>query len=228
MSAVELYQAESEGQMALGLKFNRTDISLAELLQVWQPLCDDEAIHKMYGLNNHAPCRGCLHNCCNTPYVIPDLISFKKTARYYHLDYPVFIANFFQPAKVAAGILKIQSDPCVFLQDNICAIYPIRSLICRFYLCSFLLGDTEQLVYSLAWTGSAATQVFAEKNGFSNESAGQGVTGFDLLFRRLISDYRYEPVLDLFLQADSYDDIPLEPFLKLVPSFTANNPAKRL
>ncbi len=187
--------------------------TLEDLLDAWQPLCDDERLYKLYAQNQHRECRGCTVNCCNTAYVIPDLIAFKKMAKFTGLDYPEFIARYFQKDKLRVGLLRMQPDPCIFLQDNICTIYPLRSLICRFYLCCKVAGDTEQLIYSLSWTGAVATQLFVEKLGLLPDSSGYGLSSFDMMFKKLIEDYRYDHNVKLFMNAREYSDIPLAPFI---------------
>ncbi|MDD2373605.1 MAG: YkgJ family cysteine cluster protein [Syntrophomonadaceae bacterium] len=195
------------------VRVNDNRATLQDLLDAWQPLCDDERLYKLYAQNQHMACRGCTVNCCNTAYVIPDLIAFKKMAKYTGLDYPGFIARYFQEDKLKVGLLRMQPDPCIFLQDNICTIYPLRSLICRFYLCCKVAGDTEQLIYSLSWTGATATQLFVEELGLLTGSSEQGLSSFDIMFKKLIEDYRYDPNVKLFMQAGEYSDIPLAPFM---------------
>ncbi len=195
------------------VRVNDNRATLQDLLDAWQPLCDNERLYKLYAQNQHRECRGCTVNCCNTAYVIPDLIAFKKMARFTGLDYPEFIARYFQRDKLEVGLLRMQPDPCIFLQDKICTIYPLRSLICRFYLCCQISGDTEQLVYSLSWTGATATQLFVEELGLLAGSSEQGLSSFDMMFRKLIEDYRYNPNIKFFMQAGEYSDIPLAPFI---------------
>ncbi|MGR6835140.1 YkgJ family cysteine cluster protein [Syntrophomonas erecta] len=212
-SRIEVYQAEENGRLSIGIRVHSDDASLADLLEVWQPLCDDTRIFKSYGVNNHSACRGCTNNCCNTAYVIPDLISFKKMAAYLKSDYPSFINRYFQAEKVSRGLLRMVPEPCIFLKERICEIYPVRSLICRFYLCSPLLGDTEQLIYSITWTGITATLLFAQGRGLIPPLTGNGITSFDRLFINLFTEYRSDPKVELFLKAKNYEDIPLKPFI---------------
>jgi Fe-S-cluster containining protein len=183
-----------------------------DLLDAWQPLCDDQSIFKQYAEGNYALCKGCQLNCCSTAYVIPDLVSFRKMAASLNMEYSDFIARFFQQEKRDVGLLRLQPNPCVFLQDNICTIYPVRSLICRFYICCNILGDTEELIYKIAWTGAAATQVFAEKMGLI-QSNRSGSSSFDRLFTNLVEEYRESEGVYSFLQAREYQDIPLHHFL---------------
>lgn len=208
--AVEIYLDTEAGREGLGLRING-EATVQDLLDAWQPLCDDHTIFKSYAAGNYASCKGCLQNCCATAYVIPDLVSFRKMAALKGLDYAEFIARYFQPEKKSAGLLRMLPDPCVFLNDSICTIYPVRSLICRLYICTPLLGDTEQLIYEIAWTGAAATQIFARENGLLPVGNG-AATSFDQLFINLLEEYCHHPAVDIFLQAADYDQIPLSLF----------------
>jgi Fe-S-cluster containining protein len=210
---VEVYNATENGKLGLGVRINGP-ASVQDLLDVWQPLCDDQTIFKQYAADNHDLCKGCRLNCCSTAYVIPDLIAFKKMAILLNLDWADFVARYFQSEKREVGLLRLQPNPCVFLQDNFCSIYAIRSLICRFYLCSPLLGDTEELIYKIAWTGAAATQIFAEEQGLIAGN-GSGSSSFDRLFTGLLEEYRGNAGVASFLQAQNYEDVPLHYFLPM-------------
>jgi len=214
MSKVEVYQTIEDGIVKLEAKVHDPKANVADLLEAWQPLCDDELIFKAYGQDNHSACKGCPNNCCSTAYVIPDLISFRSMAAQLHMTEPEFIERWFDQDKYALGLLKIKSNPCVFLQESICNIYPLRSLICRFYICSDLTFDTEQLIYSIAWSGAAATQIYAQQQGYLPAPALGGYTSFDRIFVDLVEAYRELPGVKSFLLADSYQDVPLKHFLK--------------
>jgi len=213
ISKVEICCGEKDETHGIKVHINDDNATLQDLLDAWQPLCDDEKLRKLYAEGQHHACRACTVNCCNTAYVIPDLIAFKKMAALNRLDYPQFVARYFQQEKLKAGLLRMQPNPCIFLQNNLCTVYPVRSLICRFYLCCKLAGETEQLIYSLSWTGAAATQLFAEERGLLQTSPEYGLTSFDLMFKELIEDYRHDLNVQLFMQAGEYSDIPLAPFI---------------
>lgn len=208
---VELYQEMENGKPAVGIRING-EANLKDLLDAWQPLCDDATIYKQFASDNYSVCRGCKVNCCNTAYVMPDLIAVKKMADYLRTDYRSLIATYMQTDKTEAGVLQMKL-PCAFLQEGICSIYPVRSLICRFYICTDILGPTQQLIYSVTLTGIAAACVWAEQEGLvqSNSSRGQG--SFDVMLKRLIEEYRSHEQVKLFLNADNYEDIPLQPFM---------------
>ncbi len=214
MNRIEIYQGTENGQAGIGINVKDKSATLADLLDAWQPLCDDTGIYKLYGDNHFAVCKGCQTNCCNTAYVIPDIIAFKKMAALKNLDYGSFIAGCFDREKVAAGLLRMQPDPCIFLSNNICTVYSCRSLICRFYVCARMLGATEQLIYTLAWTGITALQIFAEQNALIKTNSKVSLSSFDLMFKKLIEEYRNKPQVELFLQAHEYEQIPLGPFLE--------------
>lgn len=224
MNNIEVYNAVENGTLGVGIRVNGP-ATVQDLLDVWQPLCDDQSLYKQYAQGNYALCKGCQLNCCSTAYVIPDLISFKKMASSLELDHTAFIARYFHREKLDLGLLRLQPNPCVFLQNNICSIYKVRSLICRFYLCSHLLGDTEEMIYKIAWTGAAATQVFAEEKGLIPRVGAGALSSFDRLFVRLLEEYRSSEGVKIFLQAQDYRDIPLHYFLpagKEVSSYAYN------
>jgi Fe-S-cluster containining protein len=213
MSKVEIYSGTENDKTGIGIRIIDKKASVADLLDGWQPLCDDDRLFKPYGNSNYSTCKGCIRNCCKTAYVIPDLIAFKKIAGYLGCNYQEFLNMYFDVEKTRLGLLRIRPNPCIFLENNICTIYPIRALICRFYLCSHLLGETEQLIYSITFAGIAATQRFAEKNKLVNTNITNGLSSFDMLFTNLINEYHNSSKVDLFMQADDYNDIPLYPFL---------------
>jgi len=212
MDQLEVYNAVENGKLGIGIRVNGP-ASIQDLLDVWQPLCDDQSLFKQYAEGNYALCKGCQLNCCSTAYVIPDLISFRKMAVSLGVDEADFVSGYFQREKLKIGLLRLQPNPCIFLKNNICTIYAVRSLICRFYICSQLLGDTEELIYKIAWTGSAATQVYAERQGLIPAIGTGELSSFDRLFIRLLEEYRDSAAVQSFLQAGDYRDIPLQLFL---------------
>ena len=213
MSKVEVYYPNQEGVSEVCLRIRDESATLEDLLQAWQPLCDDSSLFKSFAPGNHAPCKGCTVNCCQSAYVIPDLIAFKRMAEGLHLSHRDFLSAYFQADKLAVGLPRMKPNPCIFLQNNICSIYPWRSLICRFYICTPLKGATEQLVYSLTWTGITATIVKLEEAGLLQPDPGAGMSSMDMLFNDLIVEYRDKPGVRLFMEADTYRDIALLPFL---------------
>ena len=103
MSRVEIYYSDCEPEIGVNIRIKHKDAVLEDLLDAWQPLCDDENIFKSYAQENHSSCKGCLINCCNTAYVIPDIISFKKMAHHLNLDYQEFLNTYFQKDKIDVG-----------------------------------------------------------------------------------------------------------------------------
>jgi hypothetical protein len=43
--------------------------------------------------------------------------------------------------------------------------------------------------------------------------SNRGQSSFDLLLQRLLNEYRSHEQVKLFLEAENYSDIPLQPFL---------------
>lgn len=212
MKKVEVYYCTEPTESGMAIRIKDKSATVQDLLDAWQPLCDDETVYKSYAPDNFSVCRGCLINCCNTAYVMPDLIAFKKMAAHLNLDYHDFLTGYFQSDKRAAGLLKMKS-PCIFLQDNICTIYTIRALICRFYICTQLMGTAEQFIYSIAWTGTAAALLFARQNELLPDDETAARSSMDQMFIRLLQEYQNNPNVLLFFQADDYNEIPLLPFL---------------
>ncbi len=213
MPKVEVYYRDSEPEPGISLRIRDKSASVEDLLEAWQPLCDDETLFKAFAQDNYSMCRGCTTNCCNTAYVIPDIISFKQMAYHLHLSHDEFLQSYFQKEKLAVGLPRMKPDPCIFLKDNMCTIYPLRSLICRFYVCTRLSGPVEQFIYSLTWTGITAAILYAEKNGLLQTQPAAGLSSMDILFKGLIEEYRYNPNVQLFMNAEEYSDIPLLPFI---------------
>lgn len=213
MSKIEVYQSQENGKIVMGVKVLDKTASLQDLLDVWQPLCDDTLIHKEYAPGFHDVCKGCSVNCCDTAYVIPDIIAFKRISGLLGIEHGEFISNYFQQEKLAAGLLRLEPNPCIFLKHKICSIYEVRSLICRFYICTPLQGETEELIYKISWAGAAATQLYAEKQGLIARNQNASLSSFDLLFYNLLNDYRNTDMVQAFLQANDYADIPLALFL---------------
>jgi len=52
-----------------------------------------------------------------------------------------------------------------------------------------------------------------EELGLLPDSLGQSLSSFDMMFKKLIEDYRYDPNIELFMKAREYRDIPLTPFI---------------
>lgn len=208
---IRVYYCHQAGNEGLALDIDPS-ANLMDLLNAWQPLCDQSVYHKKYASGPDQSCRACLHNCCDTAYVIPDLIAFKKMARHIGCDYESLAAQYFEAEKRAIGLLRIKPNPCLFLQDRMCTIYPIRTLICRFYLCVNLRGDTEELIYRISSLGMAATHIFAREKGLLGYRQGP-ISSMDRLFLRLFDEYEGDPLLVYFLKAEDYAEIPLRPFL---------------
>ncbi|MGE5380049.1 MAG: YkgJ family cysteine cluster protein [Methylocystaceae bacterium] len=199
-----------EQQTGLGLTVAGSENSAADLLDVWQPLCDDEKVYKQFAAGNHAACISCINNCCNTAYVTPDIISLRLMAKRYGLSLPDFAARFLDADKLALGI-PVLKRPCPWLTDDgRCDVYQIRSLLCRLYLCTPLEGQLEQLIYSLTLVGMIAT---IEELGADFQSPNQAMTSFDRLNLQEIKAWRTHPGVKAFRTAASYSELPLNLFL---------------
>jgi len=197
-------------QSGLRLLIDGGSHTVADLLQLWQPLCDDERIYKQFAANQHAACVSCINNCCNTAYVTPDIIAVRKMALQAGLSLPDFAQRWLDADKLALGI-PVLPQPCPWLSaTGRCEIYEARSLLCRFYLCTPLAGELEQLIYSLTLVGMVAT---ARELGLSTPDAGMSMTSFDRLNLETMFSWKDHPGVEAFLHANSYQEVPLKIFL---------------
>jgi len=186
------------------------DATLADLLEVWEPLSDEPGVGRKYAPGSDS-CRGCVNNCCNSAFVIPDLISFKAICRDQGVSPAEALQAHFDGESLQAGILRWKYGPCVFLRDRLCSVYRYRSLICRFYLCTNILGETEELIYSVVTAGIAALYTWMEERGLL-APARKGLTGYDQTMLDLIDRYRNHPGTREFLQAGSFSEVLLRAF----------------
>ncbi|MDO4540262.1 MAG: YkgJ family cysteine cluster protein [Syntrophomonadaceae bacterium] len=197
------------GQNAIRLEVNDASASLQELLDAWQPLCDDAGISKTYAAGHFAPCRACEQNCCLSADISPDLISLRRLAQGLDMSIAGFVAEYCRPDLLEHGLMKVRSQPCVFLHSNICAVYPRRTLLCRFYICAEMAGPTQELIYRISLLGAAAAHRYAREQGIIPAPVPHGLGGFDRAFLQLMEEHMAHAALDYFLQAENYSQIPL-------------------
>lgn len=212
IAKIEVYKAFEDGKLGLGVRAAGEPASLGDLLRAWEPLADDSLVGKKYAAQDGV-CRACTNNCCNAAFVIPDLISFKAMCQSTSGSPQEFIDRYFEQSRVKNGLARLKSGPCPFLTDRVCTIYRDRSLICRFYLCCNILGETEELIYSIVTCGITATTIWLQERGLLTAS-NSGMTGYDRAMLDLIEQYKNNPGTLAFFTAESYDDIPLGLFLK--------------
>lgn len=207
---VEVYKDYENGTLGLGVRVVDDEATVADLLEVWEPLSDDPGVSKRYD-SGRGSCRGCVNNCCNSAFVIPDLIAFKALCRETGVSAEESLERWFDPESRDAGILRWRYGPCIFLKERLCSIYRQRSLICRFYLCTNMLGETEQMIYSVVTAGISALYVWLEERGLITQ-VDRGLTGFDLALLDLVKEYRDHPGTMEFLKADGYHEVMLKAF----------------
>ena len=125
-----------------------------------------------------------------------------------------FARNYLDAEKLGITIPRLQTSPCIFLQEGLCTVYPVRTLICRFYLCTHILGETEEFIYTITLAGMAATQQYLAEAGLFDEQDGQvGLTDYEQHFLRFFGEYRGTRMVEAFLGARDYTEIPLSLFL---------------
>lgn len=213
-SKVSIEIREEAGQACIAAVIAGSGASLQDLLDAWQPLCSRDDLEKKYAPGGRGDCEGCANNCCNAAFIIPDLLAFKASARLLGAQEKDYIARYFDRSRLEQGLLRWSSEPCVFLENLRCGIYPCRALLCRFYLCSPMTGFTEELVYRISWAGAAATLVYARERGLLDPGSKAPRGSFDHLVQGLLEDYSRRAEIRCFFSARSYRDIPLAPFLK--------------
>ncbi|NLU50078.1 MAG: YkgJ family cysteine cluster protein [Syntrophomonadaceae bacterium] len=214
MARVRVYKGQENGKLGVGVKVLDEQATLADLLEAWQPLCDDTGIYKAYAAGNYAACKGCQVNCCKQAYVVPDLVALLKISSYLKISPAEFARDYLDTDKLALGIPRLRTSPCIFLREGVCSIYPVRTLICRFYLCTHILGETEELIYSITMAGMVATQAYLAQLGLVDlEAQAQGITSYEQSFLRFFDEYRDTGMVEAFLLARDYAGIPLQLFL---------------
>lgn len=208
MNPARLAIINEEGKAVIHLDILDSQANLQDVLDAWQPLCDDRTIYKTYARGHYDACRACTSNCCDAADVTPDLISFQKMAVTLKIDGLSLLQQYCDPVSRQEGLVRLKSGPCIFLHHKQCTIYPVRSLLCRFYICTELSASTQDLIYRVSLAGAAATQLFALEAGWLDEEV-RPKTGFDLMFWNYMYQARQHPAVRAFLQAADYRDIPV-------------------
>jgi hypothetical protein len=90
-----------------------------------------------YPKNVHFKCDQCALCCGDTPKKIRTILLLKTETDHISQKVLIKLNNFaekiegFEP--YAYRMKKTKDGKCVFLKDNLCSIYEVRPLICRFY-----------------------------------------------------------------------------------------------
>ena len=211
-SALNLYVAE-DGSIAVNLREVHS-ATLQDLLDCWQPLCDDPGIYKRYATGHYAACKACEQNCCGAADISPDLISLRRLSKGLGLSIPDFLTRFCEPDLLTHGLIKVQSNPCIFLRENICTVYPWRTLLCLFYICSEIEASAQELIYRCSLLGAAAAHRYAREQGLIPGAKPEGLGTFDRSFLTLMEQQMHHSAVDYFLSTDDYAAIPLRILLE--------------
>ncbi|MEM3704498.1 MAG: YkgJ family cysteine cluster protein [Candidatus Bathyarchaeia archaeon] len=121
----------------------------------------------------HFKCKRCAICCGDTENRVRTILMLKTEAEKIAGKTRMRLESFaekvqsFEP--YAYKMRKTADGKCVFLNKNLCTIYPYRPLICRFY--PFELNETSSGTYAFAYTkecpgigkGSALKREFFEK-----------------------------------------------------------------
>lgn len=206
---VEFAIRQINGQPGLVLVRLDESATVADLLAALQPFSDDPAIHKQYLPAGCGTCRACPVNCCRASYVIPDKISFLKLVDHLGVTPADFFDRFIDLERRKFGLPRLLSRPCIFLQNDICSVYPCRTLICQLYFCTPMEGDTEELIYSVVCAGIAELVRWAREAGWlTAQPDGVPPSGYDRLFMDLIKQWLDKPD-NPFQGAESYSEVKL-------------------
>lgn len=162
------------GRMGLDCAILDPQATLADLNAAFAPYADAGDVHKRH-LRSAGPCLGCQGGCCTTSIIAPDLISFRATMAYLGLTAAELADRTVDPEWLARGVVHYRSQPCIFLQDNLCTIYPVRSVICRTFICCDYAPDLEDLVHNSIGAGLAALREFLAAAGVPVPEPDPGV-----------------------------------------------------
>ena len=99
-------------------------------------------------------CNGCAICCKNTEYKVRKILLLKIEAKKISKKTLIDIDNFSEKIEkyepYAYEMKKTKDGRCVFLRGNLCRIYKIRPLICRFY--PFKLENLSDNRYRFTYT----------------------------------------------------------------------------
>lgn len=132
------------------------DATAADLLAAMEPFSDDEEITKPYLPARRGVCRGCPDNCCVRSWIAPDLPAVSALLKSRGLTWTELADRYLDRAAYARGVVRFRSRPCIFLVDNCCQVYEDRPAICRFFVCSPLTAELEDLGHRIIGVGLAA------------------------------------------------------------------------
>ncbi len=206
----EFFPCQIERVWGLDLAIRDPKASVQDLIEAIQPWCDDEQIHKLYMEGYQGACRGCAVNCCRECFVLPDAISFRWLQKHLCLEPAEFIRQYFDPERLAKGLPRLQSSPCIFLREDLCTVYPYRTLICRLYICTPMTDEAQTLVYGTVAAGIGEFLRIAQNEGYlpKTEEAGTAWSGYEKLMLELIQA-EAERLDNPFRGALKYEEVPL-------------------
>lgn len=218
------------GRMGLDCAILEPDATLADLNAAFAPYADAGEVYKGH-LRGAGPCLGCQGGCCTTSIIAPDLLSFRATMDFQGLTAAELAERTLDPEWLARGVVHYRSQPCIFLRDNRCSIYPVRSVICRTFICCDYTPDLEDLVHNSIGAGLAALREFLAGAGVPVPAPDAGVislaaTPYQAEFLRFYTRWalgagRLEEEGELypgpgmgnpFCTATGYEQVPLRPF----------------
>ena len=212
----EFFLCPIEGVWGLDLAIRDPKATVQDLIEAIQPWCDDEHIHKLYMEGYQGACRGCAVNCCRECFVLPDAISFRWLQEHLRLEPAEFIRQYFDPERLAKGLPRLKSSPCAFLREDLCTVYPYRTLICRLYICTLWPmkpkpWSTGQWPPIGEFLRIARTEGYLPKAEEAVEARSAACTGYEKLMLELIQGEAERPD-NPFRGALKYEEVSLRAF----------------
>lgn len=200
------------GKKGIDLEVYDPTASVQDLLDAIQKWCDDEEIFKAYLVEERGSCRGCPVNCCRECYVIPDAVSFYQWGDHLRMTGEDLVHYCLDADCLARGIPRLRSSPCLFLKDNLCQIYPYRTLICRLYICTVMSDRASEVVYRVVAAGQGELVRRLRQDGYLPAAVLPGGAAYEQQLMRLV-EVEAKRADNPFNGVNSYTEVPLAPFL---------------
>lgn len=215
---VAVFPKELGGRAGLDLVVLEPDATVADLAAALDPFAGEAPVYKRQ-LRGGGGCAGCRESCCTTSIIAPEPISWRLTAAHLGLTEAELADRCLDPVARAHGVAVYRSFPCTFLRDHLCSIYPVRSLICRLFICCPYTGVLEDLVHHIMGAGAAALRARLAARGLLGPLRPLGGAGYAGEFARWYTLWQGggpsgvpAAAANPFHGAETYADLPLRAF----------------
>ncbi|MCL2498555.1 MAG: YkgJ family cysteine cluster protein, partial [Symbiobacteriaceae bacterium] len=123
-----------EGATGLELAAISPTATVASLFPPLQLAGDDPLLPKREHPARLAVCAACRNNCCRRYPIVPDVIAVRHLATKFGYSIENFAKKYLTlPDNFL--LAEFQGSSCPFLSQELCTVYDLRPLLCRFYLC---------------------------------------------------------------------------------------------